>query len=112
MCFIKYHVSENRLSIVELVVGVETPHCVSAYRKPAWHFDAKFVNGKGNERAKVQKKTLHGRFLEVKNSAYYCPYDLSSNKITAILVYKIRNYDGTVHDYLSSCGFGDNHSGI
>ena len=44
MCFIKYRVSEDRSSIVELAVGVGTLRCVSAYHEPAWHFDAKFVD--------------------------------------------------------------------
>ena len=44
MCFVKYHVSEDRSSIVESSRGVETLRNVSAYHKPAWHFDGKFVN--------------------------------------------------------------------
>ena len=63
MCFIKYHVSEDRLSIVELAGGVGTLHCVSTYHEPACHFDAKFVNGKGHKMANVQKATSHGQFF-------------------------------------------------
>ena len=44
MCFIKCHVSEDRLSIIELAGGVGTLPNVSAYYEPAWYFDAKFVN--------------------------------------------------------------------
>ena len=49
------------------------------------------------------------------NSAYHCPYDLIDNKMTAIyIVYKIRDYDSTCtdHNYLFSCGMGDNHRGV
>ena len=49
MCFIMYHISDDRPSIVELTGGVGTLRCVSAYHEPACHFDAKFVNGQGNE---------------------------------------------------------------
>ena len=45
MCFVKYHVSEDKLSIVASSGGVETLRNVSAYHEPAWHFDAKFING-------------------------------------------------------------------
>ena len=51
----------------------------------------------------------------MKNSAYHCPYDLASNEVNAIyIVYKIRKYDstGTEHNYLFSCGMGDNHRGV
>ena len=61
--------------------------------------------------AKVQKEAGHGRFLEMKNLAYYCPDDTATNKVNAIyLVYKIRNWDGSgmEHNYLFSCGMGDN----
>ena len=34
MCFVKYHVSEDRSSIVESSGGVETLHNVSAYHEP------------------------------------------------------------------------------
>ena len=47
MCLIKYHVSEDRSSIVEFVGGVGTLRCVT--HEPAWHFDAKSVNGEGHE---------------------------------------------------------------
>ena len=65
--------------------------------------------------ANVKKATGHGHFLEMKNSAYHCPYDLASNKVNAIyIVYKIRKYDSTClgHNYHFSCGMGDNHRGI
>ena len=68
MCFIKYHVPEDRSSIVELVRGVGTLRCVNAYHELAWHFDAKFVNGEGNKMANVQNATGHDHFLEMKNS--------------------------------------------
>ena len=54
MCFIKYHVSEDKSSIVELSGGVETLRNVSAYHEPMWILDAKFVNGQGHEKANVQ----------------------------------------------------------
>ena len=44
MCFVKYHVSEDKSSIVEALGGLQTLSNVSTYHKPAWHFDAKFVN--------------------------------------------------------------------
>ena len=47
MCFVKYHVSEDRSSIIELSGGVGTLRNVSASHEPAWHFDAKFVDGQG-----------------------------------------------------------------
>ena len=65
--------------------------------------------------AKVQKESGHRRVQEMKNSAYYCPYDLANNKVNAIyLVYHLRNYDGngTKHNYLFSCGMGNNDRGI
>ena len=99
MCFVKYHVSEYKSSIV----------------RHKWHFDANFLNGQGHERANVQKASGRGYFLEMKNSVYHCPYDLVDNKVNAIyIVYKIRNYDstGTEHNYLFSCGMDDNHRGI
>ena len=51
----------------------------------------------------------------MKNTAYHSHYDLVDNKVNAIyIVYKIRNYDGTgiEHNYLFSCGMGDNHRGV
>ena len=96
MWFIKYHVSEDRLSIIELYGRVGTLRSISAYHEPAWHFDVKFVSGQGHEMANVQKATGHGHFLEMKNSAYHCPYDLASNKVNVIyIVYKIRKYNST-----------------
>ena len=116
MCAVKYHVLEDRSSIIELSGGLGTLRNVSAYHKPAWHFDAKFVDGQGHEMANVQKATGHGHFLEMKNSAYHCPYHcIANNKVNVIyIVYKIIKNDstGTEHNYLFSCGMGDNHRGI
>ena len=53
--------------------------------------------------------TGHGHFVEMKNSAYHCPY------VNVIyIVYKIRKCDSTgpEHNYLFSCGMGDNHRGV
>ena len=86
ICFIKHHVSEDWSSIVELAGGVEPLRCVSAYHGPAWHFDAKFVHGEGHEMENVQKAAELGHFLEMKNSAYHCPYKLASNKVNAICI--------------------------
>ena len=107
--------SEDRSSIIELSGIVGTLRNVSAYHNPAWHFDAKFVDGQGYEMANVLKATGHGHFSEMKNSAYHCPYDLANNKVYAIyIVSKIRKYDSTglEHNYLFSCGMGDNHRGL
>ena len=60
--------------------------------------------------ANVQKATGHGQFLEMKNSAYHCPYDLASNKMNAIyIVYKIKKYysTGTEHNYCGICFLKD-----
>ena len=115
ICIVKYHVSEDRSSIVESSGGVETLRNVGPYHEPSWYFDGNFVNGQGHVRANVQKTTGHGHFLELKNSAHHSPYDLVDNKVNAIyIVYKIRKYDstGTEHNYLFSCGMDDNHRGI
>ena len=40
MCFVKYHVSEDKSSIVEASGGVETLRNISAYHEPAWHIQA------------------------------------------------------------------------
>ena len=107
MCFGKYHVSEDKLSIVESSGGVQTLRNVSAYHEPAWHFDAKFIDRQAHTRANLQKAQGHGHFLEMKNSAYHWPHVLIDNKVNAIcIVYKIRDYDstGTEHNYLFSCG--------
>ena len=83
-------------SIVESSGGVEALRNVSAYHEPAWHFDGKFFNGQGHVRANVHTALSHGHFLEMKNSAYHCPYDLVDNKVNAIcIVYKMRKYDST-----------------
>ena len=103
MCFVKCHVSENKSSIVESSGGVQTLHNVSAYHEPTWHFDAKFVDKQGHTKATAQNAAGHGHFLEMKNTAYHCPYDLIDAKVNAIyIVYKIRDYDGagTEHNYL------------
>ena len=96
---------------------MECKRCVnvSAYEEPTWHFDAQFVDKQGHAKANVQKSSGHAHFLEMKNTACHSPYDLVDNKVNAIyIVYKIRNYDGTgiEHNYLFSCGMGDNHRGI
>ena len=62
MCFVKYHVSEYKSSIVDSSGGVQTIRDVTAYHEPAWHFDAKFVNGQGHVRTNVQKATGHDLF--------------------------------------------------
>ena len=63
---------------------------VTSYLELAWHFDAKFVDRQAHTRANVQKAPGHGHFLEMKNSVFYCPYDLIHNKMNAIyIVYKI-----------------------
>ena len=54
ICFVKYHVSEDRSNIVESSGGVQTLRNVSVYHEPAWHFDGKFVNGQGHVSANVQ----------------------------------------------------------
>ena len=55
--------------------------CFCAFPEPAWHFNAKFVNGEGYEMVKVPKETGgHGLLLEMTNSTYYFPYDLASSK--------------------------------
>ena len=51
--FVKYHVSEDKSSIVESSGGVQTLRNVSAYNEPTWHFDAKFVDKQGHTRANV-----------------------------------------------------------
>ena len=85
MCFIMYRVSTDRSSIIELSGGVRTLRSVNAYHEPAWHFDAKFVSGQGHEMANVQNSDwCHDHVLEMKNTAYHCPYDLASNKVNAI----------------------------
>ena len=115
MCFIKYHVSEDKSSVVESSGGVQTLHNVSAYHEPVWHFDAAYVDRQEHNRATAQSAPGHRNVLEMNNSAYHCPYDLADNKVNTIyIVYKIRGYDstGTEHDYHFSCGMGDNHRGI
>ena len=92
LCFVKYHVSEDKSSIIESSGGAQTLRNVSAYHETAWHFDDKFVDRQAHTRANVQKASGHGHFLEMKNSAYHSPYDLIDNKVNAIyIVYKIRD---------------------
>ena len=115
MCFVKYHVSEDKSSIVESSGGVQTLRNISAYHEPAWYFEAKFVDRQEHTRANVHKAPGHGHFLEMKNTTYHCPYDLIDNKVNAIyIVYTIRDYDstGTEHNYLFSCGMSHNHRGV
>ena len=38
MCFIKYHVSADQLSVVRMTGGVHTLRNVSAYKEPTWSF--------------------------------------------------------------------------
>ena len=105
----------GQVSVVESSGGVQTLHNVSAFHEPAWNFDAAFVDRLEHNRATVESAPGHGNFLEMNNSAFHCPYDLADNKVNAIYIgYKIRDYDntGTEHNYLFSCGMGDNHRGI
>ena len=81
MCFVEYHVSEDRSSIVRMSGGVQTLRNVSAYNEPTWHFDAQFVDKQGHTRAIVQIASGHGYFLETKSTAYRRPYDLVDNKV-------------------------------
>ena len=53
MCFVKYHVSEDESSVVRMTGGVQTLRNVSAYKEPAWHFDAQFIDKQGHAKAKV-----------------------------------------------------------
>ena len=95
--------------------GVQRLRNASACNEPTWHFDAQFVEKQGHTKENVQKASGHGHFLEMRNTAYYIPYDLVDNKVNAIyIVYKIRNYDGTdtEHNYLFFCGMSDNHRGV
>ena len=55
MCFVKYHVSEDESSVVRMTGGVQTLRNVGAYKEPACHFDAQFVDKQGHAKAKVQK---------------------------------------------------------
>ena len=59
ICFVKYHVSEDRSSIEESSGGVQTLRNVSAHHESAWHFDAKFVDRQRHVRANVQKASGH-----------------------------------------------------
>ena len=63
MCFVKYHVSEDRSSIIELFGGVGTLRNVNAYHESAWHFDAKFVDGQGHEMANVTESDWSWSFF-------------------------------------------------
>ena len=44
MCFVKYHVSVDKSSIVESSGVMQTLRNVSAYNEPTWNFVAKFVD--------------------------------------------------------------------
>ena len=68
MCFVKYHVSEDKSSIVESSGGVHTLRNTSAYHEPAWHFVAKFVDRQAHTRANVQKAPGHGHSLEIQRT--------------------------------------------
>ena len=71
MCFVKYHVSVDQSSVVRMVGGVQTLRNGSAYKEPSWHFDAQSIGKQGHAKAKVQKASGHGHFLEMKNTAYH-----------------------------------------
>ena len=93
----------QKTSVVRMTGGVQTLRNVSAYKEPAWHFDAQFIDKQGHAKANVKKDSGHGHFLEIKNTAYHSPYELVDNKVNAIYIaYKIRDYDGTgtEHNYL------------
>ena len=58
MCCVKYHVLEDRSSIVGLTGDVGMLRYVSAYHQAAWHFDSKFVNGEGHEMETYRKRLV------------------------------------------------------
>ena len=63
----------------------------------------------------IQGQTYSNRLALDTSWRYHCPYDLIDNKVNAIyIVYKIRDSDtsGTEHNYLYSCGMGDDHRGV
>ena len=63
MYFVKYHVSDDKSSIVESSGDVQTLRNVSAYHEPSWCFDAAFVDRQGHARASdVQKASGDGHF--------------------------------------------------
>ena len=109
MCFIKYHVSDDKSSIVKVSGGAKTLRCISTYHEPAWHFDAKYLHRQGHTMTTVVLDTsvFSNYYLAMKTTSYYCPYDLTCSKLNAIfIVYKIRDYDssGTEHNFLFSSG--------
>ena len=54
MCFVMYHVSQDKSSILESSGGVQTLRNTSAYHEPAWDFDAKFVDRQGHTRYHIR----------------------------------------------------------
>ena len=58
MCFVKYHASEDRSSIIEFSADVGTQSNVSAYHESARHFNAKFLDGQGHKMANAHRKRL------------------------------------------------------
>ena len=111
MCFVKYHVSEDRSSIVEvckryvMLARTMNPRDIVMLN----------LSTIKDMRENVQRAPDHGHFLQMKNPAYHCPYYLVDNKVNAIyIVYKIRKYDstGTEHSYLFSCRMDNNHRGV
>ena len=62
MCFVKYHVSEDKSSIVESSGAVQTLRNFSAYHEPAWHFDANLSIGKHIQEQTYRKPLVMGTF--------------------------------------------------
>ena len=50
------------------------------------HKHDKFIDKQGHAKANVQKASGHAHFLEMKNTAYHCPYDLVDNQVNAIYI--------------------------
>ena len=57
MCFVKYHVSEDRSSIVESSGGLKSLRTVSAY--------GKFVNGQGHARVNRERLVIRDEELRI-----------------------------------------------
>ena len=85
-CFVKYHVSEDQSSVVRIPGGVQTLRNVGAYHDPTWHFNAQFVDKEEHTMADVQTAPGHGHFLQMKNTAYHCPYDFADDKVNDIYI--------------------------
>ena len=54
MCFVNYHVSEDKSSIVESSGAVQTLRNANAYNERTWHFDAKFFDKQEQTYRKLQ----------------------------------------------------------